>query len=230
MAGQDLRIEIKNRVGILTLNRPDKLNAFTGDMITLGAQTLREMAVDPDVGAILLTGEGRLRLVNPAARRLLESFDAWPGAGGVLERLGSVEMLPQIRAALEGRSTGGEAFFPEGRRVVEMRLVPAAAKATPGPKRLHSPPMTTPLRIAALPLTVCRAPMDQPRRLAGVTAATWVRSRVSLAPSPTPSRMTATTISDRSPGTMAKADALRAMKPRIRRGRGPTRSEMRPMG
>ncbi|MDQ7086985.1 MAG: histidine kinase dimerization/phospho-acceptor domain-containing protein [Acidobacteriota bacterium] len=84
------------------------------------------------LGVALLTGEGRLRLVNPAARRLLESFDAWPGAGGVLERLGSVELLPQVRAALEGRSSSAEAFFPEGRRVVEMRLVPAAARAATG--------------------------------------------------------------------------------------------------
>ncbi len=79
------------------------------------------------LGVALLTREGRLRLVNPAARRLLESFGAWPEAGGVLERLGSVELLPQIAAALAGRSTGAEVFFPEGRRVLELRLVPAVA-------------------------------------------------------------------------------------------------------
>ncbi len=59
MAEQALRMEIRNRVGIITLNRPDKLNAVTDAMLERGAQMLREMAADPGVGAIVLTGEGR---------------------------------------------------------------------------------------------------------------------------------------------------------------------------
>lgn len=55
----DLLVEVKNRVGILTLNRPDKLNALTPAMGTAAVAALREMAADPDVGAVILTGAGR---------------------------------------------------------------------------------------------------------------------------------------------------------------------------
>lgn len=56
---QDLKVEIRNRVGILTMNRPDKLNALTLEMNRLAEEALAEMADNPDVGAIVLTGEGR---------------------------------------------------------------------------------------------------------------------------------------------------------------------------
>jgi 2-(1,2-epoxy-1,2-dihydrophenyl)acetyl-CoA isomerase len=55
----ELKVEVKNRVGILTLNRPDKLNALTPVMGTAAVAALREMADDPEVGAVILTGAGR---------------------------------------------------------------------------------------------------------------------------------------------------------------------------
>jgi 2-(1,2-epoxy-1,2-dihydrophenyl)acetyl-CoA isomerase len=55
----DLLVEVKNRVGILTLNRPDKLNALTPAMGSAAVAVLREMATSPDVGAVILTGAGR---------------------------------------------------------------------------------------------------------------------------------------------------------------------------
>ena len=54
----DLTIEVTNRVGILTMNRPDKLNALTRDMNQAAVAALREMSEDPEVGAVVLTGRG----------------------------------------------------------------------------------------------------------------------------------------------------------------------------
>ena len=59
METSDLRVEVKNRVGILTMNRPDKLNALTPAMNDAAVAALREMAVNPEVGAVILTGAGR---------------------------------------------------------------------------------------------------------------------------------------------------------------------------
>lgn len=55
----DLLVEVKNRVGILTLNRPEKLNALTPAMGTAAVAALHEMAGNPDVGVVVLTGAGR---------------------------------------------------------------------------------------------------------------------------------------------------------------------------
>jgi len=59
MAEQELLVDVKNRVARLTMNRPDKLNAITPDMGNAAIAALKELAADPEVGAIVLTGAGR---------------------------------------------------------------------------------------------------------------------------------------------------------------------------
>ena len=51
--------ETRNGVGIITLNRPDKLNAWTPAMGRLHFETLDRMAHDDAVRVILVTGAGR---------------------------------------------------------------------------------------------------------------------------------------------------------------------------
>src|SRR5213596_3018073 len=55
----DLQFAVEDRVAILTMNRPDKLNALSDAMIDAAIEHLRRCAEDPDVGAVLLTGAGR---------------------------------------------------------------------------------------------------------------------------------------------------------------------------
>ena len=55
----DLKVEVRNRVGILTMNRPDKLNALTREMNGAAVEALQRFATDDAVGCIVLTGEGR---------------------------------------------------------------------------------------------------------------------------------------------------------------------------
>jgi 2-(1,2-epoxy-1,2-dihydrophenyl)acetyl-CoA isomerase len=55
----DLLFDLSNRVATLTLNRPEKLNALSDAMIDAALQHLERCAVDPEVGAILITGAGR---------------------------------------------------------------------------------------------------------------------------------------------------------------------------
>lgn len=58
-SSEDLKIEVQGKVALLTLNRPDKLNAFTPAMNLAAQQALREFALDDRVGCIVLTGAGR---------------------------------------------------------------------------------------------------------------------------------------------------------------------------
>ncbi|HEX2534956.1 MAG TPA: enoyl-CoA hydratase-related protein, partial [Chitinophagaceae bacterium] len=51
--------EIRDGVGLLTLNRPEKYNAFNRDMALQVQQYLERARKDPSVRALLLTGAGR---------------------------------------------------------------------------------------------------------------------------------------------------------------------------
>jgi enoyl-CoA hydratase/carnithine racemase len=55
----DLLYEIKDRIATITLNRPDKLNAFTGPMIDAWARALAEAQGDDNVNVVIVTGAGR---------------------------------------------------------------------------------------------------------------------------------------------------------------------------
>jgi 2-(1,2-epoxy-1,2-dihydrophenyl)acetyl-CoA isomerase len=56
---REVQVERDGRVGVITLNRPDRLNAYTPDMGDELVAAFRSFAADPDIGAILLTGNGR---------------------------------------------------------------------------------------------------------------------------------------------------------------------------
>lgn len=53
------RLEIKNKVAWITLNRPKKLNALSGELNAKVVAYLKDAVRDPDIGCVVLTGEGR---------------------------------------------------------------------------------------------------------------------------------------------------------------------------
>ncbi len=56
---EDLIVEVRDGIGILTLNRPDKLNAFTSDMLAGLVAALDDFEGRDDVAVAVLTGAGR---------------------------------------------------------------------------------------------------------------------------------------------------------------------------
>ena len=52
-------VECQGYVAIVTLNRPESLNALTPELIRALTETLEQLDGDPDVRAIVLTGAGR---------------------------------------------------------------------------------------------------------------------------------------------------------------------------
>ena len=55
----DLLYDVKDKIATITLNRPDKLNAFTGDMIDGWAKSLATAQADDGVNVVVVTGTGR---------------------------------------------------------------------------------------------------------------------------------------------------------------------------
>jgi 2-(1,2-epoxy-1,2-dihydrophenyl)acetyl-CoA isomerase len=59
MAESVLLIERREKVAALTLNRPERLNALSGDLVDAIVQTCQELRNDDDVWAVIITGAGR---------------------------------------------------------------------------------------------------------------------------------------------------------------------------
>lgn len=59
MANDHLLTELKDRVLYISLNRPDKLNAMSNEMMTGLLEALTQAASDSKIGAVVLTGAGR---------------------------------------------------------------------------------------------------------------------------------------------------------------------------
>ena len=51
-----IAVERKGRVGVITLNRPKQLNALSPDLMAELGKALQALDADPDIGALLLTG------------------------------------------------------------------------------------------------------------------------------------------------------------------------------
>jgi enoyl-CoA hydratase/carnithine racemase len=72
---QDILYAVADGVAVITLNRPQKLNAWTADMQTSVASAIADASRDPAVRVIVLTGAGR-GFCAGADMSLLQSIDA----------------------------------------------------------------------------------------------------------------------------------------------------------
>jgi 2-(1,2-epoxy-1,2-dihydrophenyl)acetyl-CoA isomerase len=55
---QDLPAEVQDGVAVVTMNRPERRNAFSRHMMQALAEVLRDVELDDAVGAVVLTGAG----------------------------------------------------------------------------------------------------------------------------------------------------------------------------
>ena len=98
-------------VATLTLNRPEALNAFNSEQLRLLEQMLTEVAADPAIRAVVLTGAGERAFAAGADIREMAALS--PEGGLAFGRLGhavtrAVEALSQpVVAAVNGFALGG---------------------------------------------------------------------------------------------------------------------------
>lgn len=67
-----LKVSLEDGVVVLTLHRPDKLNALSPEMNRAALDALREAAVREDVGAVVVTGAGRAFCAGGDVSRMAE--------------------------------------------------------------------------------------------------------------------------------------------------------------
>lgn len=63
-----------NRVRTLALNRPERLNAFNGQMVVDLATALQQATADPEIRVILLTGSGRAFSAGADLKEVADHF------------------------------------------------------------------------------------------------------------------------------------------------------------
>jgi len=109
-----LQFKIDQGVATITLNRPEKMNAFTGEMMEEWLTALEHCRTDPEVRVIVMTGTGRAFTTGGD----IEGFGASANrtAQGIRDHLvgGSQRLVRKIAeigkpviAALNGFATGG---------------------------------------------------------------------------------------------------------------------------
>ena len=59
MEGKDLLLEKDGHIAVLTLNRPEKMNALSAEMREFLPRVLQEIQADDSVRVLILTGAGR---------------------------------------------------------------------------------------------------------------------------------------------------------------------------
>ena len=110
MTYEQILFEIQDNIGILTLNRPDRLNAWTYTMSAELTDAIESCNDNPDVGAMVITGAGRgfcagadikdtfqARLDGEPAQRPKRNPTDW---------VGLVRSSKPIVAAVNGASVG----------------------------------------------------------------------------------------------------------------------------
>jgi len=90
---QDLLEDIKDGVAVLTMNRPDRLNALSWAMLDAMLEALPRLAASDDVGVVVLTGAGRGFCAGGDVKAMAEGQEA---EGDTLE-----QRAQSLRARME---------------------------------------------------------------------------------------------------------------------------------
>lgn len=113
---ENVLLSVADGVGTITLNRPDKLNAFAGTMRQEVVQAVEVMTAHPDVRAVVITGAGRAfcagadigYMKDLIQRHDTEAFRALVEAGRAV--VTAIRNTPKpVIASVNGAAAGGGA-------------------------------------------------------------------------------------------------------------------------
>jgi len=112
MAFNNLLIEQREHTRIITINRPDQLNALNTDTIDELSRALDEAASDDSVRAVILTGSGPKAFVAGADIKEFAHFSTAQGRDlseqGQIKLFDRTEQMPKpVIAAINGFALGG---------------------------------------------------------------------------------------------------------------------------
>jgi enoyl-CoA hydratase len=105
-----VRLERRDAVAVLTIDRPDALNALSRDVLEQLIEAIAELSADAAVRAVVITGEGRAFVAGAdiAAMREFSPLEAQAFSELGHRAMNAVEALPMpVIAAVNGFALGG---------------------------------------------------------------------------------------------------------------------------
>ncbi len=108
MTCEHIRFEFSDGVAVITLNRPDQLNAFTGTMGEELGKAYERCDVDDGVRAVVLTGAGRAFCAGADMREGASTFERrdQPSFSAAAVHPPAWEVRKPVIAALNGHAIG----------------------------------------------------------------------------------------------------------------------------
>ncbi len=110
MALKNLTVERDGLIAVVTINRPDALNALNVETMTEIRDTMRDLGADPDVRAVIVTGAGKAFVAGADIAELskMGGMEARDASKLGQETFSLIENLPKpVIAALNGFALGG---------------------------------------------------------------------------------------------------------------------------
>ena len=109
---ETLRYEIEDQVLVVTMNRPERLNAFNSQMQREFLEALDYADADDEVRAVIVTGEGRGFSAGADLAKGAETFDYE----------NQTEEAKADRASNEGRHEGSNSWLRDGGGLLSLRI------------------------------------------------------------------------------------------------------------
>ena len=100
---EHLRATVEDGVGTITMDRPERRNALSGEMIAALARTLADFEVDDEVGCVVLTGAGGAFCAGGDVKGMASGGDAGGSGGSSMD-------AAVHRQRLSHRATSGKLY------------------------------------------------------------------------------------------------------------------------
>ena len=108
MSYKNIKVEIRGRVGLIQIDRPNALNALNSTVMAELGQALEDYDADPEVGAIVITGDSRAFAAGADIKEMVDSTAVEMLQSELSERWDLIrEIKKPIIAAVSGWCLGG---------------------------------------------------------------------------------------------------------------------------
>ncbi len=108
MSYETILTEVKEKVGIITLNRPQAMNALNSDLMTELIEALLDFDIDEEIGAIVITGSEKVFAAGADISEMAEMSAVEMLTSSFVELFDGIRDIKKpIIAAVSGYALGG---------------------------------------------------------------------------------------------------------------------------